>query len=82
METLSIFEYYKKIGILNYVLSTYTNIPNTIQGLVNLLDREKINIWSYSIDDKEEIKNYDNIVIVEDLEGCQRYFETEETEEF
>ena len=82
MEILNVFEYYKKIGILNYILGTYTEIPNTIQGLINLLDRENLNFWSYSIEDKEEIKNYDNIVIVKDLEGCQRYFELEETESF
>lgn len=82
METLNIFEYCKRVGILEYILDNYAEIPNTIDELINLLDKEKLNFWSYSIEDKDEIKEYNNIVVVKDNKGCKRYFETEETKEF
>ena len=80
IRVLSVFEYYKEIGILDFVLNNYTEVPNTIVGLVDLLDRDEFNFWSYSADDEKEIKNFENVVLVEDLEENQRYFETTETE--
>lgn len=80
IKVLNVFEYYKEIGILDFVLNNYTEIPNTIVGLVDLLDRDEFNFWSYSVDDEKEIKNFENVVLVEDLEENQRYFETIETE--
>ena len=66
------FEYYKEIGILDFVLNNYTEVPNTIEGLVDLLDRDEFNFWSYSADDKNEIKDFENVVLVEDLEKNQK----------
>lgn len=80
IRVLNVFEYYKKIGILDFVLNNYTKIPNTIEGLVDLLDSNEFNFWSYSINDKNEIKDFKNVVLVEDLEKNQRYFEIIETE--
>lgn len=80
IRVLNVFEYYKEIGILDFVLNNYTEVPNTIEGLVDLLDRDEFNFWSYSADDEKEIKDFENVVLVEDLEENQRYFETTETE--
>lgn len=66
------FEYYKEIGILDFVLNNYTEVPNTIEGLVDLLDRDEFNFWSYSADDEKEIKDFENVVLVEDLEKNQK----------
>ena len=80
IRVLSVFEYYKEIGILDFVLNNYTEVPNTIEGLVDLLDRDEFNFWSYSIDDKDEIKDFTNLVLVKDFADNKRYFETIETE--
>ena len=72
IRVLSVFEYYKEIGILDFVLNNYTEVPNTIEGLVDLLDRDEFNFWSYSADDEKEIKDFENVVLVEDLEKNQK----------
>lgn len=55
-------------------------VPTLIDTFLDWLDNEGINIWSYPIEDKEEIKDINNVVLVEDLEGNKRYFETYITE--
>ena len=55
-------------------------VPTLIDTFLDWLDNEGINIWSYPIEDKEEIKDINNVVLVEDLKGNKRYFETYITE--
>lgn len=52
---------------------------NNIKGyLSSALDTDKIE--EYIKNDKKEIKDFKNVVLVEDLEKNQRYFEIIETE--
>lgn len=82
MERVYIFEYMKRTGILEDLAYSYVNIPNNVEDLLVALEREEMNFWSYSAEDKDEIKDIKNTILVYDLEGTERYFELTETEEF
>lgn len=57
-------------------------VPVLIDTFLEWLDTEKINIWSYAVEDKSEIKDINKVVLVEDIKGNKRYFETYITEVF
>lgn len=79
---ISVFEFMKETGILEIFANLYLEIPNSVPLLINALEREELNYWSYSIEDKDEIKDIENTVLVYDIEYGKRYFELTETEEF
>ncbi len=81
MKTVTVLEYLKMTNLLDRIEKEtfWTNIPLTIDGLMDLLEDCEFNYWSYSTDDVDEIKNPDITVLVSAIDG-ERYFELEETE--
>ena len=72
----------KRSGILGKIGIDIVMIPQNIDDLLNMLDLQEINFWSYAVEDKDEIKDISNTVLVYDFEGNERYFELTETEQF
>ena len=81
MKTVTVLEYLKMTNLLDRIEKEtfWTNIPLTIDGLMDLLEDCEFNYWSYSTDDVDEIKNPDITVLVSAIDG-ERHFELEETE--
>ena len=65
-QAISIKEYLEKMQI--------NATANTIDELYDLKEMEFV--WSYCIEDKDEIKNWGDVELVQDSLGNQRYFET------
>lgn len=82
MDKIFIFDYMKRSGILCRINIDIIMIPQNIDDLLNMLDLQGINFWSYAVEDKDEIKDISNTVLVYDFEGNERYFELTETEQF
>lgn len=82
MDKIFIFDYMKRSGILGKIGIDIVMIPQNIDDLLNMLDLQEINFWSYAVEDKDEIKDISNTVLVYDFEGNERYFELTETEQF
>ena len=57
-------------------------VPTEIDTLMDWLDENGINIWSYCEEDKSEIEDMSKVVLVQDIKGKKRYFETEITESY
>lgn len=74
-----------KISLIDYIIKMNLIdkfngfIPYKIDIFVEYLDNLGINIWNYAVEDKEEIKDIENVLLVEDRYKKQRYFETYET---
>lgn len=57
-------------------------VPTQIDTLLDWLDEKGINIWSFCEEDKSEIEDMSEVVLVEDIKGNRRYFELQITEIF
>ena len=69
------------MNIKNYLKLIGIDIEiDNIDELVEFLDNNKLNYWSYCIEDKTEIKDIEKTVLVEDKFRNKRYFEIEETQ--
>ena len=79
MKELSVLEYLQETELLEELARVWEVLPNTIENLLEVLEQEELNYWSYAIEDKDEIKDYDITVLVKDINGNERYFETLET---
>ena len=79
MKELSVLEYLQETNLLEELARVWEVLPNTIEKLLEVLEEEELNYWSYAIEDKDEIKDYDITVLVKDINGDERYFETLET---
>ncbi len=82
IKTVDVIEFYKLADLWDYVVTNYSDIPNDIEGLLTMLLDEGFNYWNYSVNDKDEIKDKKNTVLVKDNFGDSRYFEIVETEEW
>lgn len=79
MKELSVLEYLQETELLEELARVWAVLPNTIEKLLDVLEEEELNYWSYAVEDKDEIKDYDITVLVYDINGDKRYFETLET---
>ena len=80
MKTMTVLEFLKEADLLDTIEEMgYLEIPLTISGLMWLLEDAELNYWSYCIEDKDEIKSPTITVLVKDMFGEARYFETAET---
>ena len=79
MRELSVLEYLQETELLEELARVWAVLPNTIEKLLDVLEEEELNYWNYAIEDKDEIKDYDITVLVYDINGNKRYFETLET---
>ena len=80
---LSVLQYLIKTKLLYDIAQDYVRIPNTIDGLENVLEDMERDFWSFSVEDVEEGAieiDKDNIALVYDITGESRYFELTETE--
>lgn len=80
MKTMTVLEFLKEADLLDTLeLMGYEDIPLTVEGLQRTLEDAELNYWSYCVEDKDEIKNPEITVLVRDMFGDARYFETAET---
>lgn len=81
MRKLSVLDYLNETGLLETIAycGRCDYIPNTIEGLLATLEDLELNYWSYAEEDKDEIKNPKETVLVEDFLHDKRYFELYET---
>ena len=80
MKTMTVLEFLKEADLLDTIEKMgYLEIPLTVSGLMWLLDDAELNYWSYAEYDKDEIKNPEITVLVRDMFGDSRYYETAET---
>ena len=80
VKELSVLQYLIKTKLLYDIALDYTRIPNTIDGLLNVLEDMERNFWNYCLDDVDEIEDLNKVALVYDITGESRYFELEETE--
>lgn len=80
MQAINVYDYILKINALNVFLSSWNFIPLLIEDLMTYT--EKINIWSFSVEDKSEIEDFSKVVLVRDTLGNERFFELTATETF
>ena len=80
MKTMTVLEFLKEADLLDTLeLMGYEDIPLTVEGLQRTLEDAELNYWSYCVEDKDEIKHPTITVLVRDMFGDARYFETAET---
>lgn len=85
MKVVTVLEYLKMTNLLDRIEKEtfWTNIPLTIEGLMDLLEDCEFNYWSRPIEERDidpTFYSVENEVIVTDVCGHSRIFETEETE--
>lgn len=81
MRSVSVLQYLKMTGLLEQIEEMgYKEIPLTIEGLEWFLEDAELNYWSYSIQDENEITDFDKVVKVIDVQNGRRIYELEETE--
>lgn len=76
---MSVIEYIIKMNLTNKLNGF---VPTNINTLMDWLEKNEINIWSYCEEDKSEIADMSKVVLVEDIKGNKRYFELEITETY
>lgn len=80
MKTMTVLEFLEETGLdVEFEAMGYEILPLTIDDLLYFLDDAELNYWSYCVEDKDEIKTPSLTVLVRDITGQQRYFETAET---
>lgn len=85
MKQMTVLEYLKETGLLDRVEKEtfWTYIPLTIDGLLDFLEDNEFNYWSRPVEEEDldpTFYSVENEVIVTDVCGNSRIFETEETE--
>lgn len=80
MKKITVLEFLKEADLLDTIEKMgYEDIPLTIEGLQRMLEDAELNYWSYAEDEADEIKSPEITVLVGDMFGDCRYFETAET---
>lgn len=80
MKTMTVLEFLEEADLLDTLEKMgYKDIPLTIEGLQRTLEDAELNYWSYAEDEADEIKSPTITVLVRDIFGDARYFETAET---
>lgn len=80
MKTMTVLGFLREADLLDTLeLMGYEDIPLTVEGLQRTLEDAELNYWSYAEDEADEIKSPEITVLVRDMFGDARYFETAET---
>lgn len=85
MKQMTVLEYLKETGLLDRVEKEtfWSYIPLTIDGLLDFLEDNEFNYWSRPVEEEDLDPDFYNVeceVLVRDVYGEIRIFETEETE--
>lgn len=85
MKQMTVLEYLKETGLLDRVEKEtfWSYIPLTIDGLLDFLEDNEFNYWSRPVEEEDLDPDFYNVeleVLVKDVYGEIRIFETEETE--
>lgn len=80
MKKVTVLQFLQEADLLDTLEEMgYKDIPLTIEGLQRTLEDAELNYWSYAEDEADEIKSPEITVLVGDMFGDCRYFETCET---